>query len=344
MIKEIIRLSGKNGKNRLQPLLAIVMMPLVLSEVNARRRDKGARIAFVGQGEPMARAVADPKNSQSTATESPATTDDMLSQLAGSEIDRLLAEADEGKNNPAEDAEEAEEKVIAAETVKDESTLDSELDKLFNELNLDKEVAKGESKNAQPEPAFEKKPRSAPAEAPVATAADKASLTNQLDELYSALNVDIQAGTPAPAAAAPSPATLTNQLDDLFNELNKEAKPESAAPAAPPAEIPPPIAATQPEEKAALLEAAGFETTPAPAPAPADERAAVLSAAGFESDEDADLYEDEHIPVYIKILEWVNSPLRYTSDAARQAMGRAAIVTLVNSMLVIGYVLIFRKH
>jgi hypothetical protein len=152
-----------------------------------------------------------------------------------------------------------------------------------------------------------------------------------------------------PAAVESSPeapaASLTNQLDELFTELNKD----TAAPA--PAALDP-LAATpeiksepapQTGERSALLEAAGFDAT-ASAPAAQDsERAAVLSAAGFEST-GTDETADGPKPFYIKILEWLNSPLRSSSDTVRHALGRAAIVTLVNSVLVIGYVLIFRKH
>jgi hypothetical protein len=121
-------------------------------------------------------------------------------------------------------------------------------------------------------------------------------------------------------------------------------------------------------ERAALLEAAGFESsTPAPAPpaieSPAeaappveDERAALLHAAGFESpidmglgatanpDEVADVQESDHLPIYLKPLVWINAPLDSCPSVIRPMLGKVGVVTLLNALAVLTYVIFFRKH
>jgi hypothetical protein len=121
-------------------------------------------------------------------------------------------------------------------------------------------------------------------------------------------------------------------------------------------------------ERAALLEAAGFESNaPAPAPPPADspadaappmedERAALLHAAGFESPtdlglqaktnpaEDADAQDPDHLPIYLKPLVWINAPLDACPPVIRPMLGKVGIVTLLNALAVLTYVIFFRKH
>lgn len=255
----------------------------------------------------MASAAIDLENPPVQSTESPADADQMLSQLAGHEIDRLLAEADNGLHPGGatpEEIEKAEAKAVAGETAKDEKSLTGQLDELFNELH--------EGKNAPQNPVVTPSPQPAPT--PVAKA-------------------------PPAGATAEEKASLTNQLDALFCELKQE---ESNKPAQGAAEVP-----SEPAERTAVLEAAGFESKPQATAAEAfakdPERAAVLDAAGFDSGT-SDHDSDEPPPFYVKILRLINAPVLRQPEFVRQAIGRAAVVTLINSMLVIGYVLIFRKH
>jgi hypothetical protein len=121
-------------------------------------------------------------------------------------------------------------------------------------------------------------------------------------------------------------------------------------------------------ERAALLEAAGFESSdPAPAPPPAespadaappmeDERAALLHAAGFESPTDMELQpktnpvgddgpqDPDHLPIYLKPLVWINAPLDSCPSVIRPMLGKVGIVTLLNALAVLTYVVFFRKH
>lgn len=121
-------------------------------------------------------------------------------------------------------------------------------------------------------------------------------------------------------------------------------------------------------ERTALLEAAGFEssaTAPAPPPtdSPADaappmedERAALLHAAGFESPTDMELQpkmnpvedavpqDPDHLPIYLKPLIWINAPLDSCPPVIRPMLGKVGIVTLLNALAVLTYVIFFRKH
>jgi hypothetical protein len=128
-------------------------------------------------------------------------------------------------------------------------------------------------------------------------------------------------------------------------------------------------------ERAALLQAAGFESAEATAvmkensssqdagpkdPTPVeDERSAVLHAAGFESPAEMGLESKEligevdeagssklsdHLPFYLKPLVWINVPLDSAPEIVRQMLGKVGVVTLINAIAVLTYVIFFRKH
>ena len=48
------------------------------------------------------------------------------------------------------------------------------------------------------------------------------------------------------------------------------------------------------------------------------------------------------LPLYLRPLEWLSFPLTRCTDDARDAVGKVAIVTLVNALAILLYVLIFR--
>lgn len=52
----------------------------------------------------------------------------------------------------------------------------------------------------------------------------------------------------------------------------------------------------------------------------------------------------ESLPFYLKPLEWLNAPLHFLSERMREALGKVAIVTLVNAIAVLLYAILFRKH
>jgi hypothetical protein len=306
----------------------------------------------------MAQAAVREQISADSDTPGLANADEMLAQLAGSEIDRLLAEADANVSDPSaaesssasatapaaqpeESPVELHSAAMPSESAEDQAALSGELDQLFNELQ--KEVAE------KPAPA---------AKSPAKSAAKSTANSAPAPSAASAAVADpVPAPVSAPVIEAEKPAE--SALPD--NSEKSDAAPQG-------------------EERAALLEAAGFENAPAPAapaaaPAPvaaaapaaavtaapppspaaavdapavtnASEKNAVLSAAGFETDKAGakSSLAEKSVTILIKPLEWMNAPIEFAPVAVRAAIGRAGIVTLINAILVLGYVLIFRKH
>ena len=50
------------------------------------------------------------------------------------------------------------------------------------------------------------------------------------------------------------------------------------------------------------------------------------------------------LPLIFRPLEWLSAPLDACPDVVREAIGKIAIVTMVNAFAVMAYVLIFRRH
>jgi hypothetical protein len=46
----------------------------------------------------------------------------------------------------------------------------------------------------------------------------------------------------------------------------------------------------------------------------------------------------------LKPLEWVNAPLSACSDTVRESLGKVAIMTLINALAILLYVVFLRKH
>ncbi len=168
-----------------------------------------------------------------------------------------------------------------------------------------------------------------------------------------------------------------SEIDRLLAEAESKPAPAPApvAPAAPEPSTAPPAGTATAEvvadgpERAALLQAAGFEAAAGPAAESpdagaagqptGDERSALLKAAGFASAEaptavDAepdgsptDVMSDDSyqpIPIYLKPLVWMNAPLNVCPVMMRPLLGKAGLLTLVNALAVLTYVFFFRKH
>ena len=50
------------------------------------------------------------------------------------------------------------------------------------------------------------------------------------------------------------------------------------------------------------------------------------------------------MPIYVRVLELLNSPFAGLPNALREFLGKVAILTMFNSVAVLLYVLIFRRH
>jgi hypothetical protein len=154
-------------------------------------------------------------------------------------------------------------------------------------------------------------------------------------------------------------AAVAAQLDDLFQQINEPASDVSktdvestsgAAPAKPQAAL----STTAAEVDAALASGTGPLLPPLEPDAIEEqtvknERAALdasveaVAAVGAEIDAQQETEADE-LPIYLRPLEWINAPLDHCPSAVREAFGKIAILTLFNSLAVLLYVLIFRRH
>jgi hypothetical protein len=229
----------------------------------------------------MGQAVVDaPDPLQNPKPATPPSADDMLSQLAGDEIDRLLAEAEGQKS--AKGAVPTPASIAAAPEVEsvgfDSKQSAAEIDALLAQKESDSPPV-----TAPAEPAAVAVPVTPPAEAPAA-AAPEAPVT-----------------TVAPAAVVETP------------------KPEPV-PAA--VEIAKEIEQNEEERKALR----GPEVkVDAPVPQLIFDQTAPL-------------------PLVLKPFEWLSSPLDACPEIVREAIGKIAIVTMVNAIAVLSYVLIFHRH
>ncbi|HVT90025.1 MAG TPA: hypothetical protein VHD56_14320 [Tepidisphaeraceae bacterium] len=217
--------------------------------------------------------------------------DDLLSQLAGQEIDRMLAESGDTKISAAETETDAPAPVDAPPAADD--PMAAQFDELFKQL--------------QESPLDEKQgAKTAVAPAPVAKipsgpAAERAAL---------------QEATPEPQAPSESVAAESRSAESTVAEIPV---PEKPAPAAEVAKTPvepepaPAIAATAPAE---VIAPAVTQSTPS---------------------------EEASVSILVRILEIINAPLASCPDAVRDALGKVAILTMMNAVGVLFYLMIFKK-
>lgn len=199
---------------------------------------------------------------------------------------------------------------------------------------IDKLIADADRGEAPPpaEPVVAPKPEPAPIEtAPVDTApVDTATV-----------------GAPPADEAASAP--LQDQLDTLFNQLKDDSvAPVEAAPEPAPAEPAPatpgtPIAMPPPVDVPADI--AGLPTGASP-----DSAQDPNVTPTMQSDVRALLDDAVHnapradVPSFIvRPLEWINAPFANLSDDTRDTLGQIAVVTLINALAVILYVILFRR-
>jgi hypothetical protein len=260
--------------------------------------------------------------------------DDLLAQLAGEEVDRLLSEADDapsGKKgdfdlpgagsadlNPADEAE-------------------ASLDELFSELNADTEIAsRVKAAPAAPAPVaapIPVQPPTAPLAAPVAKSAPPTAAPPV---------PTITPSQPAPVAATASePASAA---DALAAEMEEDAREHAAAlrrmkgdaapaqPAPAPAAAPTAPPAPEPETVAGLELVAESEVT-----------SGITIDLQAIADQAADAANSRE-PFLVRVLELINAPLAGFSETMRAAIGKIALVTTLNAVGVFIYVLVFRRH
>jgi hypothetical protein len=251
--------------------------------------------------------------------------DDLLAQLAGDEVDRLLSEADAAPNESAEF-----DLGDTAPAANPTGQAEPSLDQLFEELN-EKAETKAQAKAAT-------------ASAPVAPPASPAP-AQPAPQAAKSIQPQPAAGSPPPAAAAPDSAA-----DALAAEMEQDEREHAAALRRMKGGIAPVAQAPSPTPLA---------PAPAPAKVPDPDPAAV---AGLElvaesavaektsgimidmSAVEAQDVENASEPILVRVLAWINSPLDGLSYSVRAAIGKVALVTTVNALGVFLYVLLFRRH
>ena len=117
-----------------------------------------------------------------------------------------------------------------------------------------------------------------------------------------------EAPTQAPAEPSVVEEEVTAELDALFSAAVEKDKALEAAQAA-----------------------AARETTTA-------ERAALTVPAAPTAAQD----DDAPLPLYLRPLEWLSAPLMIFPPGVRDLIGKAAIVTLLNAIVILAYVLVVR--
>jgi hypothetical protein len=276
-------------------------------------------------------------------------TDDLLSQLAGDEIDRLLAEADVSADEVASPA------TTEAARAFDAHLAAPALDPARQALDLLDSVQ-------QDADAIEQTVREmSPAPAVVPESATGGGVEDELKALFAELNEPLPAlnqpsaantftATASVEADAKASASLSAEIDDLFKQLTADQPAIDATAGAFADEAP--AAAVQPAEPATdrATEAAAALAVEPDAASAMQERAG-LGLAGLAtsvatapqrqlSPVDAD---DAPLPLLLRPLEWMNAPLAGAGESMRDLVGKAAIVTFVNAAAVLAYVMLFRK-
>jgi hypothetical protein len=209
-----------------------------------------------------------------------------------------------------------------------------QIDQLLADSGTSAESAEAPADPSQPDPfnppVEEKAHENAPAslDAVKETLTAEAAVAAQLDDLFQQINESApaepkgEAVPPAPAGPEATPAT-TQATAAMAAEVD-------AALAAGTGPLLPPIEPTAVEEQKLLEERSALSAS-------ADEIAALGTVAQEQADNDA-------LPSYLRPLEWINAPLQYCPEGVREAFGKIAILTLFNSLAVLLYVLIFRRH
>ena len=257
----------------------------------------------------MAKAAVELPDPLDTSTDGgkPLTsTDDLLAQLAGEEIDRLLAEVEEHS-----------------------ATMEPLVRPPAPPMTLPPRVAP--AARAVPDAPAEVDEASTPAPPGAVTLPAEPVVTPPAPDEAA----DESAGAAAVASAGPD---VTAELDAFFRTAVVKA-PAEAAPAA--AARPP-----EPHETSAAERAVLHAAVAAPPAAPASDSPAAVHppAPAPEAGAVAPDADDAPLPLYLRPLEWINAPLEACPQGLRDFIGKAAIITLVNAAAVLCYVMLFRRR
>jgi hypothetical protein len=152
------------------------------------------------------------------------------------------------------------------------------------------------------------------------------------------------------------PALARDATQEVVQKSDEQAVPDSvgAGEEVTPARVIAPLPAEAPAAVSDSPAASGAEPNIPPSGAAdlvitepaiaAAERAALGEPPLTESSSPSDDNSRDSLPLYLKPLEWLNAPLMAAPLTVREIIGKVAIVTLVNALAVLLYVLMFRRH
>jgi hypothetical protein len=267
-------------------------------------------------------------------------TDDLLAQLAGDEIDRLLAEADLEQKSPT------------GKASPDPAAAPSP------EASSATRAVATDAAPVAPVEAAKLEPAAPAAPAPTNDVAAIAVGGDELDDLLSKLEEGGASSLAAPAPTVPPPVaeapnaaatestSLVDRVPDILAQFPAAADATAAA-------AQPNASATA---DASALPAQVAASTATPSPIPTDESDGLMSAAERDALKISELADDSVAPEsagaedsgpgrlapLVKLLELLNAPMSFVPDRLRDTLGKVAIVTLVNSIAVLVYVLFLR--
>jgi len=151
----------------------------------------------------------------------------------------------------------------------------------------------------------------------------------EIDRMLAAADVE-----PAqPVVPPPPPVALVPEVAPPIPEPVVVAAPAPAPVSAPPPE-PPAVPVPAPSDLDAVLADASFEPTKPAPPTPPDAASLPL-----------DLGDPIPGPrLAVRLLALLNPPADAVPDRVRETVGKVAVVTLINAVAVLAYVLLFRRH
>jgi ribonuclease E len=257
-------------------------------------------------------------------------TDDLLAQLAGDEIDRLLAEAD------------LEQKASAAKSSQPPANPDP-VQSTTPPASANSTAVATTSTSDSPAP----QPAASSAASADAELAASSPSDDELDALLSKIEESAPkvvppkpaAVTAAPASAEPDSETksLLDRVPEVLAQFPSQAQAASAEVTAGNS----PIDAAAIAASSTVVPADGTDGVMSAAERDALKIVELAEADAPEVDASADVGPGRLAPL-IKLLEILNAPLSFVPDALRDTLGKVAIVTLVNSVAVLIYVLLVR--
>jgi DNA polymerase-3 subunit gamma/tau len=152
----------------------------------------------------------------------------------------------------------------------------------------------------------------------------------EIDRMLAAADVEpAQAVVPPPLAP---PLALVAEVAPPAPEPVLVAAP---APVAPPPAEPPAVPVAAPSDLDAVLAEASFEPPPPTPPQALPDAASVPLDLG------------DPIPgpwLAVRLLALINPPADAYPDHVRETVGKVAVVTLINAVAVLAYVMLFRRH